>query len=128
MQQHQPTDEQRKLVKAMSAYGVPQLEICKVISIDPKTLRLHYERELDTATAEANSQVAQSLFSNATKFNNVTAQIFWLKTRGRWKEVAQEVQLTGADGGPIKSVTAQANVTDPVEAAKLYAKLMSGDE
>ena len=33
-----PTEEQRKIVRAMSAYGIPQHNICKVVGISPKTL------------------------------------------------------------------------------------------
>jgi hypothetical protein len=36
----------------------------------------------------------------------------------------QSLQLTGAEGGPVQSVTL--NTNDPVEAAKIYQKLMSG--
>ena len=34
----------------------------------------------------ANIAVADSLYNNAVRENNVAAQIFWLKTRARWKE------------------------------------------
>jgi hypothetical protein len=37
--------------------------------------------------AEANAMVSGSLFA-AAKGGNVTAQIFWLKTRARWREKA----------------------------------------
>jgi hypothetical protein len=30
--------------------------------------------------------MAQALFNNGVKSNNVTAQIFWLKTRAGWVE------------------------------------------
>jgi hypothetical protein len=35
---------------------------------------------------EATAMVAQSLYQNAVSKNNVAAQIFWLKTRGGWRE------------------------------------------
>jgi hypothetical protein len=83
---HKPSDEQRRTVRAMSAYGITQADIANIIKIDLKTLRLHYRVELDTATAEANSAVAQSLYNMAVRGDNVTAAIFWLKTRARWSE------------------------------------------
>lgn len=83
---HKPTEEQRRQVRAMTAYGIGQADISAVIGISQPTLRLHYRRELDTAIPEANSQVAQSLFQMATKGKNVAAAIFWLKTRAKWKE------------------------------------------
>lgn len=76
----------------MAAYGVAQDDIATVLDIDPKTLTKYYRKELDTAAAEANTKVAGALFSSALGDPdkgippNVTAQIFWLKTRARWKE------------------------------------------
>ena len=95
-QQHRPTDEQRRTVKAMVGYGVVQTDIAAVLGIDPKTLRLHYKREIAIAAIEANAAVAQSLFNNATKHMNVSAQIWWTKTRMGWKET---VRIGGEDGG-----------------------------
>ena len=57
-----PDDKTRKTVEAMSSYGIPQEDIAKVIGLDPKTLRKHYEYELDTAEIKANAQVAQRLY------------------------------------------------------------------
>lgn len=94
--QHKPTDATRKTVKAMTAYGITQAKICAVIGISEPTLRLRYAQELDTAEAEANAQVAQSLFNMATKGGNVAAAIFWLKTRAGYREVTH---LANAEDG-----------------------------
>ena len=56
----------------------------RVVGINPKTLRKYYREELDLGETKANAQVAGFLF-NAAKNGNLTAQIFWLKTRARWK-------------------------------------------
>jgi|RhiMethySRZTD1v2_1073278.scaffolds.fasta_scaffold1423914_2 hypothetical protein len=53
--------------------------------------------ELDLGSTKANAQVAGFLFS-AAKSGNVTAQIFWLKTRARWKETPSEHRHSGAIG------------------------------
>ena len=77
----------------MSAYGIPEADVAQVIGIDPKTLRKHYRRELDTGGTKANSKVAEHLYRKATSDGpqSVTAAIFWLKTRASWKEtVIQE--------------------------------------
>jgi hypothetical protein len=42
-------------------------------------------------------QVAGFLF-NSAKNGNVTAQIFWLKTRAKWRETATELRHSGAIG------------------------------
>ena len=79
----------------MAAYGIPAADIARVISVDPKTLRKCYRDELDLGETKANAQVAGFLFS-AAKGGNVTAQIFWLKTRARWHEVPTELRHSGS--------------------------------
>jgi hypothetical protein len=81
----------------MAAYGIPEPDIARVVGIDPKTLRKYYRDELDMGSTKANAQVAGFLF-NSARNGNVTAQIFWLKTRARWKEAPSEHQHTGAFG------------------------------
>jgi hypothetical protein len=74
------------MVGALTAYGITQNEICAILDITVPTLHKHFRREIDTAFPLANAKVAESLFNNATKNGNVTAQIFWLKTRAKWVE------------------------------------------
>ena len=52
-------------------------------------LRLVEQQELDLGETKANAQVAGFLF-NSARTGNVTAQIFWLKTRARWRETPVE--------------------------------------
>jgi len=94
---HQPDPAQRRQVEAMAAYGIPESDVARVLCIDPKTLRKCYREELDLGTAKANAQVAGFLF-NSAKNGNVTAQIFWLKTRARWKEAPAELRHSGSIG------------------------------
>ena len=82
---HEPTTETRSNVKALASVGTTQEHIAIYLDIDVKTLRKHYRRELDTSLIIANSNVAKSLYKNAND-GNVTAQIFWLKTKGGWSE------------------------------------------
>jgi len=58
-------------------------------------LRKHYREELDLGETKANAQVAGFLF-NAAKNGNVTAQIFWLKTRAKWRETPVELKHSGS--------------------------------
>ncbi|WP_211879917.1 hypothetical protein [Plastoroseomonas hellenica] len=119
------TDEQRRTVKAMAGFGVPQEDIAKHIEIDPKTLRLHFRRELDAGVLEANAKVAQSLFHMATQGKNVAAAIFWLKARAGWRE-KQEIELSAkpAEPKPVESIV----TTDPIEAARVYQRIMRGED
>ena len=79
----------------MAACGVPEVDIARVVDIDPKTLRKHYRDELDTGHIKATAKVAESLFRKATSdgAQSVTAAIFWLKTRGGWREPPQSHQV-----------------------------------
>jgi hypothetical protein len=92
---HVPDIAQRRQVEAMAAYGIPEPDISRVVGIDPKTLRKHYRDELDMGATKANAQVAGFLF-NSAKNGNVSAQIFWLKTRARWRETPVELQHSGS--------------------------------
>ena len=83
---HEPTDIARDTAKKLSGLGVNHDDIAKILRISDETLRKYYADELLMGKVEANSEVASSLFRNATKNENVSAQIFWLKTQARWKE------------------------------------------
>ncbi|WP_144185795.1 hypothetical protein [Elioraea rosea] len=88
----EPTEEQRRTVRAMSGFGIPQEDIATFLEIEPKTLRRHFRRELDRGMVEATAKVAQSLFQMATTGNNVAAAIFWMKARAGWRE-KQELRV-----------------------------------
>lgn len=82
----EPTEDQRRTVRAMAGFGVPHDGIATLLDIDPKTLRRHFRRELDRGSVEATAKVAQSLFQLATVDKNVAAAIFWMKARAGWRE------------------------------------------
>jgi hypothetical protein len=91
-------DAVREQVRHLAGIGVPQDDIAKIIGCAPKTLRKHLREELDRGVAEANAMISGCLFT-AAKAGNITAQIFWLKTRARWRErrAADEAGSTAAD-------------------------------
>lgn len=87
---HKPTPETRAQVAALKSYGHTLQEIGRFLGICDDTLNFHYSREIATAEINANAEVARSLFRRATKKDDVSAQIFWLKTRARWRTVETE--------------------------------------
>ena len=91
--EHVPTEATRAEVVALATFGTDQESIAVYMDMDPKTLRKHYRRELDISKIKANMTVAKSLFRNATENENVSAQIFWLKTQARWKEPENTTEL-----------------------------------
>lgn len=110
---HEPTEETRKLVEALTACGIKVDECAKLVDVTPKTLRKHYRRELDLGVARANAKVAQSLFQMATSGKNAAAAIFWLKVRGGgvWRESPAKVEVSGPGGAPVP---VQATLTELV--------------
>jgi hypothetical protein len=96
---HRPDAVRRRQVEAMAAYGVPETDIARVIGIDAKTLRKHYRDELDTGQIKATARVAEFLFRKATTEGPqcVTAAVFWMKTRGGWREAPQDHRVDVRD-------------------------------
>jgi hypothetical protein len=109
-----PSDEERRKVKALAAYGNTQDEIAGVIGMSARSLRKHFREELDRGVVEANSQVSQSLFKEAVN-GNVTAAIFWLKCRAKWRE------RSDPDARPTQ-VVAPLNITIEKEQPKTTEK------
>jgi hypothetical protein len=131
-----PTDEQRRQVEAWAAYGIPQAEMCLLLSnpetgkpISLKTLLKVFRLELDTGMVKANAKVGESLFLQAVgapaqydaagnqlraeQPRVVSAGIFWAKVRLGWKETSVH-QHEGKNGGAIQmfDAAALANMTD----------------
>ena len=123
--QFQPTDEDRALVEQLAAFGIPVTSMTLFVKdkagkpISERTLRKHFAKELDQGELKANVKVAQTLFKKAIS-GDTTSMIFWLKTRARWKESPQQVELTGKDGGPVEQKT---TVVDEKQIKAAVAKL-----
>ena len=82
-----PTDEQRQLVKVMSAYGIRQTDIATEVGLrSPKTLRKHFRQDLDRGRIEANFKVAQTLYKMATSGRQVFATMHWLDRQAGWRK------------------------------------------
>lgn len=81
-----------------------------MIGLCENTLRKSYGEEIAVGATKANAKVIESLFCKATGDGQgaVTAAIFWAKTRCGWKETSVS-EISGPDGGPIRSVTLSAS-------------------
>jgi hypothetical protein len=107
-----PTEKDRRIVEMMIAGGITQEGVARALGICVDTLVKNYRPEIDGAVDKANAQVAGSLFRKAVSDNHpngVTAAIFWLKTRAKWRETSS-VEVTGADGAPLGMVLGAAEV------------------
>lgn len=87
---HVPTDKTRAEVAALNSFGNTQEEIALYLGICVDTLAKYYRHELDTAVIRANANVARSLYNKAVNQDDLAAQIFWLKTRGKWRTQDKE--------------------------------------
>jgi hypothetical protein len=93
-------------VEAMAGLGLSAADIACALDIDLEVPKSSYAKPLRLGRIKANSRVAESLYRKATSEGReaVTAAIFWLKARARWKEVSV-TEHTGIDGQPIEQVT-----------------------
>lgn len=110
---HEPTHNTRELVKLHSTMGTAQETVADILGIDAKTLRKYYRTELDHSLAVANATIGGVLFNKA-KSGDTAAMIFWMKTRGQWREKA-EIDHTSSDGS--MSPKPAINVTQLSDAA-----------
>ena len=89
-QPHVPNDKTRAEVGALTSFGNTQEQIADHLGISVDTLAKHYRDELDNSVVRANAKVAAKLFRKATEGDDLSAMIFWLKTRGKWREKDEE--------------------------------------
>ena len=88
----------------MTGLGLTQEQIGKILGVSEDTLQRHYADEIANGVAKANVQVAQNLFNIATsrEQGSVAAAIFWMKSRGKWKEVNHVAHGGDDERAPIK--------------------------
>ena len=77
-------------VEALAGFGLPATDIACVLAVDEEHLHAHCGHQLPSGAIKANARVAESLYRKAlgNGREGVTAAIFWLKTRARWKETS----------------------------------------
>ena len=87
----QPSQQDRKLVEDLSGMGIPLEQIACLIGdgISVKTMYKYFEKEMTLGKANANTQVAKTLFKKAVDGDTVSA-IWWTKARMGWKETVHQ--------------------------------------
>ena len=119
---YQPSDNDRKMVEAMHACGIPEVTIAQVLQITAPTLRRHFRLELDTGTAKANMRVAQFLFNGitgpeGTRFteerHRLDAAKFWLRCRAGWKETQVLEHIKSVYDMTDEEIEARLSIDDP---------------
>ena len=83
-----PTKEQRLTVKTLSAFGIKQEGIARMVGLrSAKTLRKHFRDEIVLGAIEAVAQVSQTHFQMAKSGKHAVSTIHFLNTRARWLAV-----------------------------------------
>jgi hypothetical protein len=76
----QPKQDQRKLVKSLTALWLPQEHICALLGMrSPKTLRKHFHEALKQGAAEAEAAVMRTAYEMATSGKCLSMTLFWNK-------------------------------------------------
>ena len=82
-----PTEEQRRTVKSLAAYGIKHEGIARVLGLrSPKTLRKHFREELILGQIEGVAQIAQTHHQMAKSGKHPTSTMHFLDKHARWLE------------------------------------------
>jgi hypothetical protein len=86
---HQPTEQLRSQIESLAGLGIRREDIARLFQISENTLRKHYRAEIVRGSVMANANVAKSLYRKAVGSGplSVSTGIFWMKTRGGWRDV-----------------------------------------
>ncbi|GHH09323.1 hypothetical protein GCM10008023_05860 [Sphingomonas glacialis] len=95
------SSEKREAIKRLATVGTPQEVIARIVGFSVDTLDRHCRAELDAGLEEANAQIAGALFAKAMA-GDTSSIIWWEKTRAGKHETTR-TELTGKDGGAIKT-------------------------
>lgn len=101
-----PNEETLKTVESLAAQGLTKEQIANCLGISYQTLNekskeySDFSDAIKRGSAKGIATISNALFSSA-KTGNTTAQLFYLKCRGGWKET-QVNEHSGIDGKPIE--------------------------
>lgn len=88
-----PTEAELKQIRLYAGLGVPIKDIGVLVGKSHVTLQARARDALEQGAAEANAKIAGALYRAAIG-GNITAAIFWAKTRLGWHETSN-LNLTG---------------------------------
>lgn len=106
---HEPTDELRGAVRAMKSAGATTAAIGRVLQLSEDTLDRYYRQELDEGLDVVVAEIAHLLVKQAMS-GNLTAQIFFLKARGGWREGGMRSPEPGDAPSPIAPMASDSKV------------------
>lgn len=124
---HRATEDRKKQVQAMAAYGIQHHIIADIIGICKQTLYNHYRDELATAKGKATAAIAGKVYQQAMQ-GCTKSQRLYLSTQAGWNntlEIDQRTVVAQIDGS--KDVK-DAEYTDAEEGARAYREMIANLE
>lgn len=114
-------------VFAMRQYGLTIEQVSDLVSLSTNTLYKLYGGELENGVAAANLVVGKKLFERC-QAGDVTALIFWAKTRMGWQE-KQKVDVSNSDGSlaPRQAINIDFSQYSPEQLAELARAAFRGE-
>ena len=85
IQTHTPTKDSREVVEFLAAAGLNETQIGYVLGVGKSCVSRRYRDEINRGLPKSIAKMAQSLYKQGIE-GNVGAAIFWLKSRGGWRE------------------------------------------
>lgn len=122
--------ENMETIERLASLGLSIEQIANYFGLAGSTLRniYHHKRWIQQSFTRGKSKgvaaVASELFKQI-KNGNTTATIFYLKTHAGWNDEPKK-DLGGDSENDKPKVTI--NVSDPIEAARLYQEIMRGEK
>lgn len=89
-QPYEPSDKDRKMVEALSGFGIPAEKIAHVVGVSLPTVHKYFAAELERGAATVEAKLAGNLLrlSNGSDGTALKATIFALTTRFGWSAYA----------------------------------------
>ena len=123
------SDEQRQMIKHLSAAGTKQDVIARILGISVDTLARRFKAEMDLGREEADAVIAAKLFEKAAS-GDLGSIVWYEKTRTRWRETTRH-EHSGIDGKPIELMDMSAYSDEDLaiieRAAALFAGSVAGE-
>jgi hypothetical protein len=115
-------------VERAASIGCPVEEIAALLGIGRRTLYDHIERDpavadaLEKGRGTGRATIRRMQWEKAQAGD--TSMLIWLGKILCGQRDTSVVAVTGANGGPVQSQSVTVSATDPIEAARVYQKVM----
>lgn len=119
-------DELKGRLERLAMLGMRNKDIAIAENLKLSTMTRKYKTELMRGRAKGKGTVMQTAFKMAVSGNYPTMTIFFLKTRCGWREKDRPKFEEDSQKPLTHSVPPDKLPDDPIEAAKIYQKYISG--